>query len=215
MSERFLEILIKGARQLGIELDNSMQESFLLYYNELKRWSKAYNLTALKRQEDIATRLFLDSMAFSLFFPSTLRRAIDIGSGAGFPGLVLSILYPEVEMVLLEPSRKKATFLTAIKKKLSLKRVSIFDRTVQEYCSEQNKTFELITTKALFSAKELIKKTRPLQAKGTILLLSKGPSYSDELAQLREITGYEVTHRTVEIPFTNLIRHFILIKRVQ
>lgn len=219
MPALFAEILKKDADALGIRLDKPLLEGFQSYYQELKRWSGAYNLTALKKEKDIAERLFVDSLGYHLMSMGfSVSCILDVGSGAGFPGLVLAMLRPETPVTLIEPSRKKTAFLRAVIRRLSLKRVEVFDTTVEEFVKDCNERFDLITTRALFSAKELLKKTLPVQSEKSVLLLSKGRDFQKEIDQLKGLSKkmvslFSIEHKVFRIPNSDITRNFIIIKR--
>ncbi len=217
MTSLFLEILKRDAESLGITLKEETLSRFQAYYDELKRWSKAYNLTSLKKEKDIAERLFVDSLGYHLLSKDfALSGILDVGSGAGFPGCVLSVLRPEARVVLLEPSKKKAAFLRAVIRKLSLHNTEVFDTTVEEFVSRTDQRFDLITTRALFSAKELLKKTLSVQSDKAVLLLSKGRDFQREIDQIvseKTLSSFSIEHRQFRIPGSEIIRNFIIIKR--
>jgi len=105
-----LNLLIQGAAALGLALPPLALNQFQVYLRELKLWNTRVNLTALKTDRDIIVRHFLDSLAVAPFLRPAASLA-DLGSGAGFPGLVLKILRPELALTLMEARKKKVAFL--------------------------------------------------------------------------------------------------------
>ena len=105
------ELLRDGIIELGFTPSKEQINAFMIYLSELKKWNKAYNLTGLEKDEDIIIKHFLDSLLYLKAIPNGEIRIADIGSGAGFPGIPIKILRPEIEMFLIEPSRKKSAFL--------------------------------------------------------------------------------------------------------
>ncbi len=219
MATLFLEILKKDTEAIGIKLDSSALSIFHSYYHELKRWSRAYNLTALRDEKDITERLFIDSLGYHVVCRKhAASHILDIGSGAGFPGLVLAVLRPESMVTLIEPSKKKTAFLRAVIKKVALNNTEVVDTTVEEFISGCDKRFDMITTRALFSAKELLKKSLPLQSEKAVLLLSKGRDFQKEIDQLKGLpkkmlSSFSIEHKQFHIPNSEIIRNFIIIKR--
>ncbi len=190
--KRFLDTIRRGIAELSLN-GLSLEEPFLEYFRELKRWSRGYNLTGLEDEADIALDLFIDSLLYLKVIPppgGSARKLIDIGSGAGFPGLVLKIAREDLETTLLEPSRKKAAFLRQVASRLELRDVKVLEMRVEEF-SQSREVFDFITTKALFSVYEFIIKTLPLMHKGTLLLMNKGPRYREELSEARKKLGEE------------------------
>jgi 16S rRNA (guanine527-N7)-methyltransferase len=100
------ELLEKGINELGITPSKQQINNFITYLSELKKWNKAYNLTGLKKDEDIIIKHFLDSLLYLKAIPHGEITVADVGSGAGFPGIPIKIIRPEIDMYLVEPSRK-------------------------------------------------------------------------------------------------------------
>ncbi len=203
--KRFLDTIRRGTSELSLQ-DLSLEKPFLEYFRELKRWSRGYNLTGLEDEADIALDLFIDSLLYLKVIPppdGSARKLLDIGSGAGFPGLVLKIARPDLETTLLEPSRKKAAFLRQVASRLELRDVRVLEMRVEEF-SRTGDIFDFITTKALFSGYDFIRKTIPLRQKGTLLLMNKGPRYREELLLVRKNIGEEAGELLFEIKKTTL-----------
>ncbi|MEW6215889.1 MAG: 16S rRNA (guanine(527)-N(7))-methyltransferase RsmG, partial [Nitrospirota bacterium] len=108
--------------EFGYVPEMEQLSAFMTYLSELKRWNKAYNLTSLSKDEDIIIKHFLDSLLYLKAIPDGEIKIADVGSGAGFPGIPLKIIRPEIEMYLIEPSRKKSAFLRHIIRQVGLKK---------------------------------------------------------------------------------------------
>jgi 16S rRNA (guanine527-N7)-methyltransferase len=119
------DVLLAGASGLGLSLDALARERFQRYLEELLDWSAHVNLTALRRPADIVREGFLDSLSLAPFVPAAARRAVDVGSGAGFPALPLAILRPDLAFTLVESIRKKVTFLRHAARSLGLAGVAV------------------------------------------------------------------------------------------
>jgi len=113
-------LLERGARALGLDLTGAQAEQFRTYREELLRWSARMNLTALRSAEAIVRDGFLDSLACATLIGSDAGRVLDLGSGAGFPGIPLALVRPAVAFTLVEASRKKTSFLRHIVRALGL-----------------------------------------------------------------------------------------------
>jgi len=213
----FKEQLNKGIEELGLQIDQSITDELVLYLKELKRWSKAYNLTGLKDEKDILTRLFLDSLLYLRYIPSHARRVLDVGSGAGFPGLVIKMVRKELDVTLLEPSRKKASFLNHLVQKLKLENTVVIQTTLEEFSRDFDKVFDVITTKALFKTAEFVKKAGMLLNDRGIVLLSKGRAYKEELQEFNEekrlSSLFSVEVSSMVIPLTDIKRYFLIVKK--
>ncbi len=221
MTDDFLDILTAGLKEMGIEPEEETLNRYALYHRELKRWSKAYNITGLKDDRAMAIRLFIDSLLYLKVFPDPPRvrtrhpRILDVGSGGGFPGVVLKIARPELNVTLMEPSWKKAGFLRHICKKLRITDVTVIQSTLQEHVkSAGGKVYDVIVTRALFRTYDFIRKTEGILSRGGVLILSKGPTYREEIKEAQTGLGSKIKNFNIEtislkLPLTDMKRHFI------
>jgi 16S rRNA (guanine527-N7)-methyltransferase len=124
-----MEPLVAGTRELGVTLTDSHLAAFETCYQELVDWNRRFNLTAITDWEGVLVRHFLDSLSCLKTLPreelAAGARVIDVGTGAGFPGLVLKIVCPGMRLALLEATRKKVTFLEHMVRMLGLKEVEV------------------------------------------------------------------------------------------
>ena len=125
----YMEKLNLGAKKLGLHLSLSQLEQFDIYYQELLDWNRRMNLTAITGYEEVQIKHFLDSLTVTLAWQKPIIDAglhlIDVGTGAGIPGIPLKIVLPDIKLVLLEATAKKAAFLHHITHKLGLDSVEI------------------------------------------------------------------------------------------
>lgn len=145
------ELLYNGGKAVSCPLSSEPIKTFLLFLNELGDWNKRVNLTGLKNEFDMVIELFVDSLACGLALnPEKKESIIDIGSGAGFPGIPLKIAYPQLEITLLEPRLKKTAFLHHIIGTLNLKLTHVISRSVQDL--NQDSSFSLVYDKVIARA---------------------------------------------------------------
>lgn len=202
-----IHLLSNGLSQLGIETDESVIKGFEIYLRELQKWNKAYNLTALTSDEDIIVKHFLDSLLYLKAFPENACTVCDAGSGAGFPGLPIALVRPDISMTLVEPSRKKCAFLRHMKRLLNLDNVTVAESRIEDLRDER---FDIVLTRALFDAADFIKSARHLLKDNGFLLLSKGPKCAEEVQALPNTTTYEII--TVPLPTTSTNRNLLKIR---
>lgn len=203
MENKFLQ---EGLIQLKIEPSADIIEKFSIYLQELKKWNRAYNLTSLKKDEDIIVRHFFDSLLYLEAVPEGRYSICDIGSGAGFPGVPIAIVRPEFEICLIEPSRKKTAFLRHIKRTLKLQNVEILEGRAEDI---RDRMFDIGVTRALFSIGELIQKARHILKKNGFFVMNKGPKFEEEIKEIPQEINIEVV--SIVLPKTAIKRNIIKI----
>jgi 16S rRNA (guanine527-N7)-methyltransferase len=205
------ELLRDGIIELGFTASKEQINSFMTYLTELKKWNRAYNLTGLKKDEDIIIKHFFDSLLYLKVLPAGGITVADIGTGAGFPGIPLKIIRPEIEMYLIEPSRKKSAFLRHITKRLGLKGIEVIEKSIKEIKVNKELPYavDAAVTRALFSIKDFTKKASPIVKKSGILILNKGPKVDEELKMLQN-GKYEVL--PVNLPFSDIKRYIVTVR---
>ena len=205
------ELLRRGFAELGLSFSGGQIDAFMKYLLELKKWNKAYNLTGLKKDEDIVIKHFLDSLLYLKALPAGPISVVDVGSGAGFPGIPIKIVRPEIKMYLVEPTGKKAVFLRHITKLVRLNDIYVIEKRIEETNSQQDMPVpaDAAITRALFDVRDFIKKASHIIREGGTLILSKGPKAEEELEDLRDVT-FEIM--TCKLPLTDVRRHIIVLK---
>lgn len=190
---------------MGYSPDKVVIGGFLTYLEELKRWNKAYNLTALKSDEEIAVGHFIDSALYlKVMEGRDISSVADVGSGAGFPGIPIKLLMPGLKVYLIEPSRKKCAFLRHIKGVLGLSSMEIMEKRVEDISGIE---VDAALTRALFKTPEFVNEASKIVKKGGFFLLSKGPKVMDELkgADFK----YEIV--TLVLPISGIKRNLVLV----
>jgi len=198
------ELLKQGLTELNISCSERQVRTFLTYLSELKKWNRAYNLTGLKTDDDIIIKHFLDSLLYIRALPPSPLHLADIGTGAGFPGLPVKIMLPDIELTLIESSRKKASFLRNIVRTLALKRVTVMEDRIEHLGSEFAQHFDTIVSRATFSIREFLSVACPYVKSGGTLILNKGPKVQNELKDLEKYPAMkrcvrEIIHCTLPV----------------
>jgi len=201
------ELLKKGLEELSLQPFEEYLISFKTYLLELKKWNRVYNLTGIKKDTDIITKHFLDSLLYMKCMPQGALKVADIGSGAGFPGIPIKIVRPELEMYLIESSVKKSLFLRHIIQFLKIKNIEVMEERVENI----NKSFivDIAMTRALFTMDDFIKRASHIVKDGGMLIHSKGPKVREELKKLKD-TSYEII--PCNIPLTQIKRYIVAVK---
>jgi 16S rRNA (guanine527-N7)-methyltransferase len=204
------ELFRKGLKELKYVPETNRQNAFMTYLSELKKWNKAYNLTGLKKDEDIIIKHFLDSLLYLKVMPEGKIKVADIGSGAGFPGIPIKIIRPEIDMYLIESSGKKSAFLRHIIRELQLKKIEVIEKRIEETKVNQEipVSVDVAVTRALFDIKDFIKKASHIVKQGGMLILNKGPKVKEELKMIKDIK-YEIV--TVNLPLSDIKRYIVIV----
>jgi 16S rRNA (guanine527-N7)-methyltransferase len=180
-----MERLIAGARKLGINLSLEQTTQFETYYREMIDWNQKVNLTAIAGYEDIQIKHFLDSLtvAAALRDYSSGSSVIDIGTGAGLPGIPLRIAFPDIRLVLLEATGKKAEFLRSIVAKLGLEHVEVVVGRAEDVAHDVNyrEKFDLALSRAVASLPALAELVLPFCALDGLFVAQKKGDIAAEL----------------------------------
>lgn len=186
-----MNTLIKGATRLGIDLNGEQVERFRSYYDELVSWNESVNLTAVTGREEVQTRHFLDSLTVASALPTNVLdgadKLLDVGSGAGFPGLPLKIAYPRIDLTLLETTAKKTAFLHHVVDKLGLEGVVVVTGRAEEeaHMPEMREQFGTVVSRAVARLDVLAELCLPFCRIGGVMIAQKGPQVEQELDQAR------------------------------
>jgi 16S rRNA (guanine527-N7)-methyltransferase len=185
--EELLALLQETSRELGVRLSASQAELFWLYLQELLEWNRRVNLTAISDPTDIVIKHFVDSLS-PLPHLETVTNLLDIGSGAGFPGIPLKIAAPDLRLSLVEPSRKKVSFLKQIVRTLKLRDVSVRHGRVEDL-PPQDRPFTTIVSRAFRKLEPLLDVVSPLLAPGCTLIAMLGPTTHEDHRRFQELAS--------------------------
>ena len=214
--------LVRCSRDLlKLELNAEVQRAFGLYADHLVAWNKQINLTAITDPEAIEMRHFLDSLSVAravTFSPGV--RVIDVGTGAGFPGLPLRLVYPFIELTLLEATTKKTAFLQHIVNLLGLNNVQIIDARAEEAGQniETRERFDCVLARAVANMQVLAEYMLPLCRVGGRCVALKGESAAAEIQQseqaLRILGGRLEKMIQVELPQVTETHYLVVIEKI-
>jgi 16S rRNA (guanine527-N7)-methyltransferase len=218
-----MELLEEGARRWGLDLTSDMLAAFQTYYEELIVWNERANLTAITDYQEVQIKHFLDSLSCLLVLagsPIDRWRHLDIGAGAGFPGLPLKIARPQMELVLLEAKKKRVRFLQHLVEKLELPGVAIIKGRAEELGRQPGyrEGCDLVLARAVATLPVLLEYALPLCRIGGIFLAQKGPDMGEELetsqASLRVLGGRLREVRGLELPHSMGRRKLVVVEKV-
>ena len=172
-------------KSYGIELSTQQLQQFETYANMLVEWNQKMNLTAITDIDEIYEKHFLDSILPS--FDVELKGSFcDVGAGAGFPSIPLKIVYPELEVTIVETLGKRITFLDALCKALDLHGMNLVHARAEDYAKEHRESFDVVSARAVANLTMLSELCIPLVKKDGIFLSLKGANASDELSSAQK-----------------------------
>ena len=202
--------LERGLDKLGVPWNSEQIEKLLNFLSMLERWNKAFNLTAIRDPFDMLKLHLLDSA--TMHQPIQLaNRIIDVGSGAGLPGIPLAILNPEKQFTLLDSNGKKTRFIFQARSELALTNVKEVNCRVEAYQPEV--PFDMVITRAFSSLPKMLQQCDHLVSSEGVFLAMKGKKPDLELSQIQK--EYKVSDLSkVMVPETEGERHLIEIKKI-
>jgi 16S rRNA (guanine527-N7)-methyltransferase len=204
----FLE---EGINKAGLDVGPDKQEMLLDYVQLLEKWNKAFNLTAIDSATDMVTLHLLDCLAVMPGF-KPYPGIMDLGSGAGLPGIPLAICFPEKRVVLVESNGKKASFLRQVKQELGLDNLDIREQRIEQVEPEPEWGQLVLTCRALATLADIIHLTRKLWNRDTTLLAMKGKFPDNELSQLPKSFNV-ASSLEVDVPGLDAERHLLVIRQ--
>ena len=156
------EEFINELKELGVNLSDKILTNLEEYYKILKEENEKYNLTRIIEKEDVYLKHFYDSLTITKIINIDSQNICDLGSGAGFPGLVLAVCFPKSNLTLIESNGKKCNFLNVVKNKLELDNVTIINARIEEYAKENREIYDVVTARAVAPIKHLLEYGIPL-----------------------------------------------------
>lgn len=209
LTDSLESLLSKGTEKLNIDLDKQQVKQFLSYLTLLLRWNKVHNLTAIREPEAMVTHHLLDSLAVADTVKSA-TRLLDVGSGAGLPGLVLAILYPKMSISLVDSIQKKTAFLSQVKAELHLRNVTIHTSRVEKL--HLSAKFDAIISRAFSDLSKFVALSAHLLAENGRFYAMKGSIPEEEIQALpNEMKVTSIMPLTV--PFLDASRHLLVIEK--
>ncbi|MBE9564264.1 MAG: 16S rRNA (guanine(527)-N(7))-methyltransferase RsmG [Proteobacteria bacterium] len=211
MKEPLRQQLEHGLKQMGLHYSVEIQQKLVHYIQLIARWNKTFNLTAIRDVEEMVSKHLLDSLAVQPYVEGD--SVLDVGSGAGLPGIPFAITSPDKHFVLIDSNGKKTRFLTQAKIELKLKNLDVIHQRVQDYqpiVDGHRIYFDVITARAYATTDDILNSTAHLQNENTRLLIMQGKldeQINTDKYQLLESHALEVYGLDAE-------RHLLEIKKV-
>ena len=212
------DILVRGAELIGVALTDQAVASFLYYIDQLKKWNRKINLTSLTEDLEIVAKHFVDSLTVAPYVHGS-QHVLDIGAGAGFPGLPLKIICPALELVLLEATQKKCSFLRHIVRGLELEGVQIVHGRAEDGAIQGRYAggFDLVLSRAVADLPTSLRLALPYPKKGGVIVGMRGKKGEEEQGE----TDWEqwglrlIEMRKLILPFVEETRVLLLFQRTE
>ena len=202
--------LAEGLTELALSLNEQTQTRLLQYLDLLEKWNRVYNLTAIRDKDQMVSNHLLDSLVLTPFVCGL--RILDVGSGAGLPGIPLALASPQLDVTLLDSNHKKAAFLRQAMAELALPNVSVVSERVESWQPEQK--FDCIVSRAFAELAEFVSLAKHLLAPGGYFAAMKGLHPYEELEKLPP--GWDAREVLVlKVPGLDAARHLVLIEAKQ
>lgn len=214
-------LLQHGVKLLGLDLDSDQLALFDVYQKELLQWNAKTNLISEKTTDEIITRHFLDSLTASQFITNPNIRVVDIGCGAGFPGIPLKIALPSIQLYLLETNRKKVSFLKHVLRALRLNQTqTIHDRTENIIKTDTwREKFDIVIARASLKLPELLTLGGYFLPLRGLLITFKGHDVADELEEALALGNhseiYQIFQHDINMTLLGKPRKIIIAQKVK
>jgi len=215
------EIMEKGCKALGITFSHKESiDRLVCYYTELVKWNRRMNLVSQATEQEMVESHFLDSLTLLPQLDCAGRpELLDVGTGAGFPGLVLKAACPELVLTLVEPRAKRVTFLRHIVRSLQLENVTIIEKRLEPALVGQLPSFPVITSRAVANISDFLELAAPFSPPGGTVLCMKGPKAEEEISQWQRdqpASPYTLGNIvTLTLPFSRAMRNLVIFSKTR
>ena len=200
------DLLVEGLHRMSLNLSDQMLDQLMVYLNLIEKWNRVYNLTAIRERDEMIKLHFLDSL--SILNHVEMEHVLDVGSGAGFPGIVLAITKPELKVTVMDSVNKKTTFMQQVKSELSLTNLNVVNARVEDY--QPTILFDGVITRAFSSIQNMLLMTQHTLQKNGAWLAMKSKDVKEELEALDQ---NQYTLIPLEVPFINAERYLVKLKK--
>ena len=216
--QRFDSLLRKGSDSLAVGVDAQQSRRLYDYFSELKRWSRKVNLISRSAtDEEIVEKHFLDSLALFVLLKQPSASLLDVGSGAGFPGLVCKAARPKMKVGLVEPRLKRVSFLRHICRLLELSDIDVHGCRLEDLTLEDESTFGWVVSRAVAEIGDLLTLCSRFKEYGSSVVCMKGPGYFDELDNTTiAAKGWRLADtKTYRLPFSGAQRSLLVFRGLE
>ena len=217
-----MDILKEGSKAMGVELSEKQVQQLIQYKELLLEWNEKINLTAITEERDVMIKHFLDSL--SCVKASPLKdgvKIIDVGTGAGFPGIPLKVYYPDIQLTLLDSLNKRINFLKEVCQTLELNNVEFLHGRAEDYGNNKNyrEKYDFAVARAVAGLNSLAEYCMPFVKVGGFFIAQKGPNIEEEIKQgqraIKTLGGEIVEKIDIPLPFSDITHNIVIIKKLK
>jgi len=214
----FRDALRQAAAEMRMDIPQEQVEAFELFSEELKKWNRKINLTAITSDHEIAVKHIIDSLCLARLIDG-VENVLDVGSGAGIPAIPLKIARPDIQVVSVDAVAKKVHFQRHMVRLLHLQKFEALHTRVENLGDRYERHFAVITSRAFTDLEQFVRLTDSLLSDDGSLIAMKGPAANSELEQARTtLQSLQFEIRSIErydLPFNNGERCLVIIKRAK
>ena len=204
--------------KININIDEKKIKQFYDYMNLLLEWNEKINLTAITDEKDIILKHFIDSLTIEKYLGEG-KNIVDIGTGAGFPGIPLNIINNKLQYVLVDSLNKRINFLNLIINKINLNNIYTVHSRAEDYAKNEREKYDIATSRAVASLNVLLEYLLPLVKVGGICICMKGSNINEELINANkalEILGGKIEKiEEITLPDSDNIRNIIIVRKIK
>lgn len=206
------EMVKSGGDQLGIDLNPDHLGAMALHGTELLKWNRKFNITSIIDPREMATKHFIDSLAIASLIPEN-ARVLDMGSGGGFPGFPLKVVRPDLEIVLVDASRKRVSFLNRLVSLTGLKSITAVHARAETLAKDTAFAgrFDVVTSRAFTALERFVGLAVPFLTPSGVVLAMKGRAGQEE-AHAVSLSKYKVNTSSYLLPFEDHGRTIVSVK---
>ena len=222
MKEYDITSFQRGLDELNLTLTETQIDQFLKFYELLVEWNKVMNLTGITEYEEVVSKHFLDSLLMvKAYDMSKVSSLIDVGTGAGFPGIPLKIVFPEIKCVLLDSLGKRIKFLDEVVDNLGLNHIELIHGRAEDLAKKEGyrENFDLAVSRAVANLSSLSEYCIPFVKVGGAFVPYKSGNIEDELKTSKKaigiLGGKFLECKELTLPDTEIVRSFVIIDKVK
>jgi 16S rRNA (guanine527-N7)-methyltransferase len=216
--EEFSKDLIEKASKIDTQINEKQVEKFYSYMNLLLEWNEKINLTAITEPKEIILKHFIDSITIQKYIKEN-DKIVDVGTGAGFPGIPLNIINNSAEYTLVDSLNKRIKFLDEVINKIGLKNITTVHSRIEDFAKENRENYDIATSRAVAALNILLEYLLPLVKVGGTCICMKGSNVKEEIENSKkalEILGGKIEKvEEIILPESDIVRNIVIVKKVK